>query len=338
MTTPTVQDSTRILWMDAVRGTAILLLLIWHASAVPLLYGQEMPEAIRAVNEFFLPYRMPTLMFLSGMLLTKSIRKPLPQYYVGKFAMIIWPYVIWLVIAKVTFLDVGDLPWYHWRAWYATSYLWFLFFIAVYYLIAPAFRRLPAWVPVLAAAIGGLLLPHGGIEQRMAYFAIFFFAGNWLAQRPRALNALTHRRTILITAVPTIAFGIASCLWPEQLQYTVWGAPASVLGTACLAACFAYLAQRDGRMRVLKFLGRSSIVYYVAHFPVMALLSSWLVGAVDPITLAVINLVAALVVATGLALVRDRAPIRWLFEAPRTMRRALTRIFSPRERPVASSG
>ena len=59
-------------------GAAILLLLIWHASAIPVLLGLPMPDAIRLANAFFLPYRMPTLMFLSGMLLARTLASRSP--------------------------------------------------------------------------------------------------------------------------------------------------------------------------------------------------------------------------------------------------------------------
>ncbi|WP_341940402.1 acyltransferase [Microbacterium sp. LWH10-1.2] len=326
---PQTRESTRVRigWMDAVRGTAILLLLIWHASAVPVLYGQEMPELVRTVNEFFLPYRMPTLMFLSGMLLPRSISKPAGKYFAGKFAMVLWPYLVWVTIAMVTFLDEGA-PWWHWRAWYATSYLWFLFFIAVYYLAAPALRRLPAWAPVAVAAVAGLLLPQGSTEQRLAYFAVFFFAGNWLAQHPDALKLVTHRWAALIAAVPVVLFGVASCIWPEQLQYAVWGAPASIAGTVLLAAIFSHLTRGGEGVRLLQFLGRSSIIYYVSHFPVMAILSIWLAGSIDGMLLALINLVAAAAIGTVLAVFKKRVPIRWLFEDPRPLRHAIERLIT----------
>lgn len=318
----------RIHWMDSVRGTAIILLLIWHASAVPEMLGVEMPEAIRAANAFLLPFRMPTLMLLSGMLLAKSLSKPLPTYYAGKFAMILWPYVIWVLIAKATFLDVEGMPWWHWRAWYATSYLWFLFFIGVYYLVAPAFRRLPGWVPVAAAGVLGAVLPYGTTEQRLAYFAVFFFAGAWLARHRPVLDSLTRRRVALPLAVVAIAFGVAAALWTDQLQYAVWGAPFSLAGSLCLAALYSSLERAHRPLRRLRFAGRSSLVYYVSHFPVMALLSQWTLETVPPLVLAAINLVAAVVIGTLLALAKERIPVCWLFRAPRPLTRAVERVLS----------
>ncbi|MGV9194814.1 acyltransferase family protein [Microbacterium sp. MC2] len=320
--------------MDSVRGTAIVLLLMWHASAIPEMLGLQMPESIRAANAFFLPYRMPTLMLLSGILLAKSLRKPLPAYYAGKFAMILWPYLVWVLIAKATFLDVEGMPWWHWRAWYATSYLWFLFFIGVYYLVAPAFRRLPVWVPIAAAAVLGQLLPYGSTEQRLAYFAIFFFAGSWLGNRPAALEWLSRGRVALTLALPVVAFGVVAIIWTDAVQYAVWGAPLSIAGALSLSALYSRLEAARKPLRRLRFVGRSSLVYYVSHFPLMAMFSQWTLHALPPLLLAVINLILALVIGSALAALKERAPICWLFRAPRPVTRALERVLNLASSPT----
>lgn len=315
----------RITWMDAVRGTAILLLLIWHASAVPELYGREMPEAIRTINAFFTPFRMPTLMLLSGMLLSKSLSKPLPTYFAGKFSMILWPYVIWVVIAKLTFLEVVGLPWWHWRAWYATSYLWFLFFIGVYYLISPMLTRMPRWIPVAIAGAAGLILPQDTTEQRMAYFAVFFFAGDWLAQHPKLLERLTSPRTAAWLIAPVLATGVLSIIWTDVMHYAVWSAPLSVAGALLLAAGFSRYTTTGRGAPALQSLGRSSLIYYVSHFPLMALLCMVVPKSVPALVLAGMALAVALLAGWTLAALKERVPIRWLFAAPRPLTRAIDR-------------
>lgn len=101
-------SKARLHWMDMLRGSAIVLVMIWHSSAIPVLYGASMPAPVRAVNMFFLPFRMPTLMFLSGLLLPASLRKPLPVYYAGKFAAIGWPYLIFVLLDRL--LQGNDNP------------------------------------------------------------------------------------------------------------------------------------------------------------------------------------------------------------------------------------
>ncbi len=108
-----VRGAGRVAWMDSVRGTAMILLLLYHCTAVPETLGMPMPTALRWFSAFFMPYRMPTLMVLSGMLLSRSLRKPLPDYFAGKVAGIVWPYLVWVVVAKLVWQDPVGEPW--WR-------------------------------------------------------------------------------------------------------------------------------------------------------------------------------------------------------------------------------
>lgn len=329
-------DGTHMDWMDAVRGTAILLLLVWHASAVPTMYDVAMPEVVRSANAFFLPFRMPTLMLLSGMLLARSLRKPLPRYLAGKFSMVLWPYVAWVVIAELTFLDQPGIPWWHWHAWYATSYLWFLFFIGVYYAAAPLLMRLPAWIPIAAATLGGVLLEAGTMEQRMGYFAIFFFTGSLLASRPGLIDHLTRPGVTALLAVPAVAFGALSVAFPEPLHYAAWGAPLSIVGALALIGLFSR-SSRGPVTRAMEFLGRSSIVFYVSHFPVMALLSQTPLAELGFLPLTAANLAAAALVGSALARRKNSAPVRWLFQAPDAATSRLTALLGVLLRPLTGS-
>ena len=73
---PVAARKQRYEWMDTLRGSAIVLMLVWHATAIPALVGIPVPTALIAVNDALLPFRMPTLMFLSGLLLPAALRKP----------------------------------------------------------------------------------------------------------------------------------------------------------------------------------------------------------------------------------------------------------------------
>jgi len=311
--------------MDAVRGTAIILLLLYHCTAVPQTLGMPMPTALRWFSGFLMPYRMPTLMVLSGLLLARSLRKPLPDYFAGKVAGILWPYLVWVLVAKMVWQDPVGEPWWEWRAWSAT-YLWFLFFLGCYYLIAPALRALPVWLPVAAMCVLAVLLVQGSVEQRLAYFGVFFFAGHALASGPRLVERLTPRYRLRFDALLPAMFGVASVIWPMPLLYNPWFAPLSMAGTLLAIGMYRRVTAGGSALRAVRFVGRISLVYYVAHFPVMVAVSMPLVRILDPWSLAGLNLVTSVVVCTVLALVSGRAPGRWLFRAPSPVSTAVASV------------
>lgn len=322
---PKPRIRSRFDWMDAVRGGALLLLLLWHASSIPSLFGAEMPEWIRLANSFFRPYRMPVLMFLSGMLLARSLSKTLSTYYTRKIATLVWPWLIWMLIARVVFVDTERMMWWHWRSWYGTTYLWFLFFLTVYYLVAPLLQRFPRWTPVAIAFVLGVVLPHGSVDQRLAYFAVFFFAGHCLSS-PLGLKLLASRVRPRACVIIGVLLGIASMVWTESLAYNTWTAPLSLCG---IWAVLHYSSHGHTRGSVprLRFLGRSSIVYYVSHFPIMMVISRALPVVPFEIVL-LINLVAALAVGTGLVILKHRVGIRWLFTCPDVVTRRMAERMS----------
>ncbi|WP_129339236.1 acyltransferase family protein [Cellulomonas endophytica] len=305
--------------MDTLRGGAILLMLLWHATSLPRLEGIPVPEGLAAANDFFAPFRMPTLMFLSGLLLPRSLGKPLGTYYRGKVALIVWPYLLWAVFY---FVLSGDL----WKvaapkAYIAATYLWYLFYIASYYLLAPALRRLS---PLLVAgvALAASFVVDQPLLHRMTYFAVFFFTGAWVAQRlPDPTVLLRGRVRLLLLGVPALALGVAAALL--TLRYESITVPLSFAGIAvAIAAAAAVPSLRSARIR---FVGRNSIVFYAVHYPVMWVLvqAGDRLGAPWWVLLPVL-LAAGVAAGWAVARVRDRVPVRWLFELPlpRRARRA----------------
>ncbi|MFC3399002.1 acyltransferase family protein [Microbacterium amylolyticum] len=299
--------------MDFLRGVAIVLVIAWHAPGIPSMLGSPMPDWLRTVNDFLLPYRMPTLMFLSGLLVPRSLEKPLTRYYWGKYQLVLWPYLIWSGIHMVQHIPAGPIT--NPQNWIATGYLWFLFFIGVYYSIAPFMRYFPAWCPPTFFAIMALALPEGHPE-RFAYFAIFFFSGALVATHAKLLDAILRGGWVIGGAgLVAVAFGTLATR--VDTQYETWGAPFSICGIAVAI----YLASRvNGRSWTIpfRFIGRSSLVFYVAHFPIIygawTLFTLWSDARPDTISIALFFL--ALSACTGLAYFQNIPPIKWLFRAP----------------------
>ena len=323
----------RMHWMDILRGFAMILVLAWHAPAIPALVGAELPDWLLAANDALLPYRMPTLMFVSGLLLPAALRKPAGRYYWGKLQLVVWPYLVWSAL-HILQSDSGE-PFFHWRSWVATGYLWFIFFIACYYLVAPLLARLPPWIVPAAALAAALVLPDG-LAVRMTYFAFFFFVGAAVSRSPRLLGLIGSTWWVALPAgVVAVGFGVVSAF--ERHQFEAWTAPFSLCGIVAAIYCARRIEHRRWT-RPLRFVGRNSLVFYVAHFPIV--LGAWLLvrGALsDSIAVAsVLLFVIAIAACSALAVLQRYRPITWLFRAPDVP--AMLRRIPPRRTSAAPVG
>ncbi|WP_186304343.1 acyltransferase [Kocuria palustris] len=305
----------RFEWMDAVRGIAIVLVVLRHATTVPVEFGIDAPEWFRNVHEFLVPFRMPSLMLLSGMLLDRSLAKGLPRYARGKVRGLLWPYLIWAFIF-LGLNDGGD-SWLDPTAWIATSYLWFLFFLLIYYAVAIPLRPLPAGVVIPVMWGASLLLPDGSLPGQLTYFAGWFFLGQLLSRHPEVLRRLTRPVPAGFFAVIGLGFAAYGIDGPPELEYRAEFAVFALMGILALIAGIAALPQE--RLSAVRAIGRTSMIWYVAHVPILLVVRRVLATAGIESFWAhwAIGSAAALLGSWILVrLSRRGAPFSWLFRAP----------------------
>ncbi len=325
-------SSTRIGWLDSLRGVAIILVVVLHAGEALRVAIGPLP-GIDQFNLFLEPFRMPVLMFLSGILLPQSVAKPGPEYFAGKVSMVAWPYLLWSLIILGASGELGPASVAE-ILYLSPTYLWYLWFILVFYAVAYPLRRVPPLVLVGVGLVVAFVLPLGSRPETLAFLAVFFFFGAWCAQHPeRFERALAKPWVIAGGAVTAIAVGILNVMEQDVLyraEYS-WG----VLGGLAVA-CWAF--PRFGSNRVtaaLEFVGRYSIVFYVTHLgPIMitlALLDT--VGLIRAWFVFPVLLVVGIGCPLGLAWLywrREHASINLLFELPALKQRPNDR--APRSR------
>lgn len=314
----------RIGWVDLLRGVVVVLLLLWHASSLPAYLGWDMPVWLFLVNEIFLPWRMPALMFLSGMLLTRALRKNLLDYYRGKARTLLWPYLVWSALYLLTFpFPDGSIvsP----RSWIATGYLWFIFFLLAYAVVAPLATRL-AWPIVILPAAMISAVEGDSMLGKMSFFAVFFFGGYFLA---RVMPGILRARAVWVLALSgvTVVFTVASVTLSAAsgehfFQFSIITAPAvcaMILLTAIVASRIAPAVASTNVGRYIAWMGRNSIVFYLAHFPAMVAVGQIATALHVPLGLWLVaaNLVVGLLVSSVLARHSSRFPVAWLFRIPR---------------------
>lgn len=316
---------TRIDWMDMLRGLSMLLVILHHSTQIVSARIDVLPEALTFISNFFAPFRMPMLMFLSGLLVASSLKRSAGVYLWGKVRRIVWPIVVWTLI--YVFASGGsDFAWYEPGFW--DTYLWFLQFITAYYVIALLTRWVPIWlfvvVPLigmsllsLLSSIGMTLLPPESLEQRFLYLMPFFFFGALIERFWAQYVIILSTRWVAVLA--TIPLGVALF---SALVTPLWYEPLAVVPAIVGILILVRLASVTPEARwlgPLRFLGKYSLIFYCVHYPVFAGLGRLAerAGITDPVIGLIVIFALTLAVSFGFAWVGRRLPVSLLFELPR---------------------
>ncbi|MGO1411161.1 MULTISPECIES: acyltransferase family protein [unclassified Microbacterium] len=312
--------------MDTLRGLSILLVILHHSTQIvtaPFADDPNPPAVLEPfifLSEFFAPFRMPMLMFLSGLLISGSLKRTAGQYVWGKLRRILWPIIVWTAVFNLALIAGGGslpgMPW-EWAFW--NTYLWFMQFVLVYYLVALLTKWVPAWAFILLGFVGMFLLPDDTLIQRLFYLMPFFFLGAFIERFwDRFVAAINVPVAIALTAIP-LALGLASAFW-VPLWYEPFAAVPGLLGILALARVAVYIPDA-GWLRPVRFVGQYSLIFYVVHYPAYAAIFNIAerVGVTHPAVVLPVVFLVTLAVSTGFALIGRRLPFSLLFELPRRM-------------------
>ncbi|WP_439544205.1 acyltransferase family protein [Hyphomicrobium sp.] len=311
----------RLAWVDVAKGLCILLVVLMHATlGVEKAVGSE--TGLHAFIEWARPFRMPDFFLISGLFLAARIDRPWRSYLDTKVVHFAYFYVLWLTIqfamkapgmvqengAAATLAD------------YLTSFvvpfgtLWFIYLLAVYFVVAKLLRPLPKWLVIAGAAALHVFTPHTGIfiVDEFASRFVFFYAGYALApqvfafaDRVRAVHALAIAAGLAAWAVfnaIAVNSGVAHIAGPD-LAF-------SFIGIAAVIAFSVAITHRYAG-QVLAYCGRNSIAVYLA-FPLF----------MGPVRIVLLKLAGtdaatAIAVASALAGVVGALAMQWAFKGTR---------------------
>lgn len=322
----------RLQWMDFVRGICILLVVFVHASGVVRdVAGLSFSPAFTAFNEFMDPFRIPLLMFLSGMLLHKSLSKPTAEYIWGKFHLIFWPFLIWSMATyaaeqRLTLEYILKTP------ISAPSVLWYLWFLCAFYLIALGLVRYAVpLVPVMVlCVIGSEVLPSLLRMDRFAALLAFFLLGHYVVQK--SLTARVGMPLALAGALAAAAGGVLSMVG-DQIKYDplfVWVPLGLIVFILWASAYF----KPTALTAPIEWIGRNSIVFYAVHFPLLVVTARMIAPAQgwNGNLFYILLFLWAVAVGTVVQLLRSRfAPVAGLFDF-----RQVLKLLNIRSRAVPS--
>lgn len=331
--------SKRLVEFDIVRGFAVLLVVFYHAAIALPVAGLPVPGWADLINRAIAPQRMPLLVFLSGMLLPRSLAKPPGRYLGGKLRQVAWPWLVWtlltvslLVVGSAAF---GDGNFLGVRAALlvmvdARTYTWYLAYLMVYYVLA---LIIPVQIrPWLIAPLWVVCALANDVEGWSLFTSLLacFLTGEWFARHDLARKVIS-RRWVQIAAGVLLATITVAAVYGLPVRYTIWSL-FGLVGAVIVLLPVARAAQHGLAGRWLAGVGRESIVYYLTHWPVITVLVHLLARS----GLASASLALAALVGLSLAVcllavrLRERSQlVGWLYAWPAARARPVA-VGSPR--------
>lgn len=316
-------STSRLSWIDLLRGGAVLFVILNHAIGMTQIAGWPIPGWLSLATRTLEPYRLPMLLVVSGMFLPRALRKPAEVYVSGKIRNLVWPLLLWAPVTVLTHIPqrAADPA-----VWIGPSHLWYLRTLVFCYAVALLARRVPLWV--FPTVFLGALFTGVTDDVNLFWFGSFFFIGALVEPLAARLQRAPRWAFALMVAAAVVGS------WLHVTGLTRGQNPTTLALALAGVAAMLWVAPRLPRglgVQLLERLGRRSIVYYVVHLPVIAVLLRILdaVGAGTAVTLPVVAL-AAVAVPFGVSRISGHEVLFSMPEAwVRQARRSASRLLQP---------
>lgn len=186
-TVATPVTRVRAEWVDTAKGIAIILVVLFHAS----IFMQDIGLAgfwgrITVVLDTF---RMPLFFFTAGMFASSSLARPFRAMLHRRVALLAWVYVLWTIVYTIVF-NLVPVPGRGSPSWlglllspvWPNESTWFVWGLAVYFILSWAMRRLPVVAQLVLALIPAILFGMNIVDSgntaldKVGTYFIFFVA------------------------------------------------------------------------------------------------------------------------------------------------------------------
>ena len=265
---------SRVAWVDYAKGICIILVVMMHAvtSYAVLVPGWTW---LHNVVEFAFPFRMPDFFLIAGLFLSRTIDGPLKTFIDKKVVHFMYFYILWLVI-QLFFVEldvlVANPP--EWASHVALGLvdpyqtMWFVYMLAVFYIVTRLIRRVPVAFVFAAAALLQTLY-HAGFEtgwsviDRFMDRYLYFFVG--YACAPVIFDFASKAGQRAAVTIPLlIGWGVLN--W-SMIQYGLHESPLTsivmaFMGAGAVVATGALLS-RTQLGEPIRYAGANSIVVYL---------------------------------------------------------------------------
>ncbi len=318
-----VIPTRRVPWADMAKAISIILLVFWTVAGDSLY-----------LNEMLILVRMPLFFFVSGLFAYRAITKPdLMTFLRDKVGNLLYLYALWIGLLFLS-TDVVMHLWWGKEIdpirqlqlfWDPIFTIWFLYALAVAFVIARLLRRVPIWI-VLVAAFALYLVSVASGEWRHLPFLeriVRLFPFFWLGLIAMPIVDNFVERHYAYWPVAT-AFFLA-------LAYAVFDSPLNSLGALTFAVTligivgmllFARQLAAFSWTWPLAIVGASTLYIYVTHKIALFYLDRVLaVLDLDFPGIEALKVVPIVIAATVFGSWASRTPwTAWLFAAPWTLR------------------
>ncbi|MGQ0672248.1 MAG: acyltransferase family protein [Hyphomicrobium sp.] len=325
----------RVDWVDVAKGICILLVVMLHSTfGVEKAIGAE--TALHAFIDWAQPFRMPDFFLISGLFLARRIDRPWREYLDSKVLHFAYFYLLWmhiLLLAKAVPMVAGGgagelLSLYLWSYVDPFGSLWFIYLLAIFFVVTRLLSPLPGWAALGGAALLHVVWPHTGIflADEFAGRFVFFLAGSLLSDAVFRFGDRVARAPAIVLATGLVIWaainthGVISgaASWPVlDLLY-------SFAGIAAVVATSVILARNGGMAgEALRYCGRNSISIYLAFTlfmgPVRQVLLS-VAGHWPPEIVALGSMAAGVLGALALSALVSGTRFAFLFHRPAALR------------------
>lgn len=282
------KNYNRIHWMDSLRGFAILLVVSLHVTtATSGNFPNHDTQLIMYITGTISPLRMPLLVFMTGLLVPRSISKGFKKYFKGKIFNILYPYVVWMLLISfliqfghsvfgLNFNTSINLPKdFFFHPW---AHLWYLYNLFIYFIIIFYLNKINIKFPVILSIAIYMLIIIADIENEdlVRFFSLFcFFAlGSYLGQNihnlTKKISVLSYLELAILTIIG-ILFSIINLELNNGQSYELLYSLSCLFLIPIILRTFLKL-DKFIPTDYLEYLGKNSIVIYLAHYPLSIIL------------------------------------------------------------------
>ncbi|GAA2464784.1 CapA family protein [Agromyces soli] len=340
---PAGPAAPRETWGDVVKGVLIVLVVFWHVVMKSYLevdwqLGVPIPGAWGLLADLIWPSLMPLFLLVSGYFAARAFTRPWAAVLRPRVVRFLYLYLLWSLIHAAALWAFPDFPTLVPRGvaefveavTISPPNTWYLFALALYFLVAKGLARVSPWLVVGAAAVLSVVVAAGYLEivsnrGSLLFNLTFFLLGLHLAPHVRRLAGRVRPVRLALLGAGYLAVFAAMRLTGSETVPGVWPL-VSVVGVAFGLAAAPAFARIPMLGPGAAWLGRRSLAIYLLHMPLLAVadvvLAEWLSLASRPVQLAAAAalppvLTAVLVAAcVGLERVLVRGGARWLFDLP----------------------